>query len=153
MLSRHNNLLERPRAGIRLNLSQALRNPTWQLFEPVPQEICERLNAEFPQFELTEYLALLLQSNGVGEVLSEGARSFIHNMLILAAEDAIQESRTTHPASALVVGRPGVDGIQYVLLPADSAVHAYYPIDNEFLRVADSICDLLVRCSTVGVRL
>lgn len=136
-----------------MNLTKALQNPAWQLFEPVTQEQSERLSTEFAQFELTEYLALLARSNGVGEVFSEGSHHFVHNMLILAVEEAIQESHNTHPAGALVVGRPGVDGIQYVLLPADAAVHAYYPIDNEFQKVADSLCDLLTRCSIGGIRL
>jgi hypothetical protein len=45
----------------------------------------------------------------------------------------------------LIIGRPGVDGIEFRVKKheADAAVYAYYPIDNEHVWIANSAEDLI----------
>lgn len=45
----------------------------------------------------------------------------------------------------LVVGRPGVDGIEFGYRRATAGVWAYYPIGREFVQVADTTRDLVER--------
>jgi hypothetical protein len=43
----------------------------------------------------------------------------------------------------LAIGRPGVDGIEFVFRAGHEGVWAFYPIGREFVRVAPSISSLL----------
>lgn len=136
-----------------MNPLASIDRTAFEFFAPASHDQCVRLQEQFPEFQLEEYLALLAQTNGLGEVFSDGSRRFVHNLLVVSAEDALQESRHHPPGTAVVVGRPGVDGIQFVLLPADASVHAYYPIEATFVKVADSLREFLVKCSTGSIRL
>lgn len=47
----------------------------------------------------------------------------------------------------LIIGHPGVDGIQFRVKSdqLDNAVYAFYPIDNEYVKVADSVAHLILK--------
>ena len=115
-----------------------------ELFAPAPAETIQRLKLQFAGFLLSEYVELLEESNGVGELFSEAGSKFVHNMLLFGVEDAISHSQTFGPGF-LVVGAPGVDGVLYGLKPNGVQVFAYLPIDQEYVEVANSAQDLVVK--------
>lgn len=53
----------------------------------------------------------------------------------------------------LVIGRPGVDGIHFCFRAGHEGVFAYYPIDDEHVRVAASIADLVRDWTSGSLRL
>ena len=116
---------------------------SFRSFPPAPTEACRRLTELFADFELAEYIEVLRNSNGLGEVVEAGGERFVHNMLVLPADEAIEESKRLFEGKSFVFGRSGIDGISFTLLPGDSAVFAYYPIDAEYVRISDSLTEFL----------
>jgi hypothetical protein len=45
----------------------------------------------------------------------------------------------------LVIGGPGIDGIEWGYRIGRTGLWTYYPIDHEFVRVADSASELVER--------
>lgn len=136
-----------------MNSLASIDRAAFEFFAPASRDQCDRLQKRFPGFHLAEYLELLAQTNGLGEVFSDGSQRFVHNLLVVSVEDALQESGHHPVDTAVVIGRAGVDGIQFVLRPADTSVHAYYPIEAAFVKVADSLSDFLAKHSTGSIRL
>lgn len=126
---------------------------SFENFPAASAEACANLRKSFRSFALDQYVALLLQTNGLGEVFAEGDQRFVHNMLIVSLEEAIEESERAFRGGVLVIGRPGVDGILFVLKPTDPSVYAYYPVDSEFLKLAPSLEDFLLAYTLGTVRL
>mgnify|MGYP004705173667 CR=1 FL=1 len=115
----------------------------FETFPPASVEECRKLVDAFPAIDLVDYVQLVLRSNGLGEVFGEGRDRFVHNLLILPVHEALNESGQLFSNRAFALGRPGVDGITFTLLPGNAAVFAHYPIDDEFVAVADSLSALL----------
>lgn len=65
-------------------------------------------------------------------------------MLVIPADDV--QVRTA--LDFLVIGRPGVDGIEFGYRRRLRGVWAYYPIDDEFVVVATTTADLVERYTT-----
>lgn len=97
----------------------------------------------YPAFDLSEYLALLEESDGVGELFVEGSHRFVHNMLLFSAAEALEISNREFQGRYLVIGAPGVDGIRYVLRPSLPDVFAYSPLDENLSTIAPSVYGLL----------
>lgn len=53
----------------------------------------------------------------------------------------------------LAVGRPGVDGIEFGYRRGRRGVWAYYPIEREFVLVAETIADLIDGYTSSRIRL
>jgi hypothetical protein len=113
-----------------------------EFFPSASADQIERLESLFPAFSLSDYIALLSKSNGIGEVFAEGSQRFVHNMLLFAVEDALHWSKSAFQNSYLAVGAPGVDGMFFVLSPGGPQVFVHKPIDNEFVQVASSVREL-----------
>lgn len=125
---------------------QNLRVPTserLERFEPAPTEQLNWLLRQFRDFDLDEYVALLRETNGLGELFTDATPPFVHNMLLVPIEEALEVSEAEFKSSVLAIGRPGVDGISLVLQRASRRIYAYYPIDEEFREVASSLQDFL----------
>lgn len=47
----------------------------------------------------------------------------------------------------LIIGHPGVDGIEFRVKAdlSDNTVYAFYPMDNEYIKVADSVDHLILK--------
>lgn len=121
----------------------------FETFPPASAEACADLRESFSSFTLNQYVGLLLHTNGLGEVFAENGQRFVHNMLIVPIDEAIKESEREFGGDALVIGRPGVDGILFVLKPGEPSIYAYRPIDNRFSKVAESFEEFL-RAWTLG---
>jgi hypothetical protein len=135
---------------------QTLREITgdkFELFEAAPENACAWVQRQFVGFELEEYLAVLHQSNGLGEIFAEGQLRFVHNMLLVPIQEALDVSQSEFNSQVLVIGHAGVGGILFALQPSQRDIFAYYPIDQEFVPVANSLEDFLRKCSTDGLRL
>lgn len=115
-----------------------------QFYNPAPEEEIAELQSLFPRFDLAEYISFLRVSNGAGEVYSDGNQSFVHNMLVLHLDKALEASQSNDPDSFLVIGWPGTDGILFGLKPERPDVYAYMPIDNELVWKAKSVSDLVL---------
>jgi hypothetical protein len=122
---------------------RALAGEKTELYPPASAEIRDWLSRQYAAFDLSEYLQILAESNGIGELFVEGAERFVHNMLLMPAEEALEISQTEFGGSVLVVGNAGVDGIRYVLQPGTQAVYAFYPIDEEYKYIASSVGEFL----------
>lgn len=118
---------------------------TLRFFAPATDDEISGVNSRFPGFKLAAYTSVLAQSNGVGELFCEGQHSFIHNMLLFSAVDALDWSARAFADRFLVIGAPGVDGAFYVLKRDSEAVLAHMSYDHEFVFVANSAVDLLWR--------
>jgi hypothetical protein len=61
---------------------------------------------------------------------------------IILPADRIEEDETKE---WLIIGWPGVDGIQFRVKSkdADQTVYAFYPIEQEYIKIADSDKDLI----------
>jgi hypothetical protein len=135
---------------------QALRDVAsnkLEFFPPASAAVREWISSQYAAFELGEYLQVLAESNGLGEVFSEGAQRFVHNMLLIPGEEALDVSEKEFGGKALVIGYAGVDGILFVLQPSRPEVFAYYPIDEEFRPLAGSLPEFLRHCAAGAVRL
>lgn len=53
----------------------------------------------------------------------------------------------------LAVGGPGVDGIEWAVRRGQPGLFAFYPIDQEFVAVAESAHDLITRWTSGALRL
>lgn len=124
-----------------------------ETFPPASVEECRKLVDAFPAIDLDDYVQLVLHSNGLGEVFDEGPDRFVHNMLILPVNKALDESGQLFSNRVFAVGRPSVDGITFTLMPGNAAVFAHYPIDDEFVVVADSLSALLTGWASNSIRL
>lgn len=136
-----------------MQLLRALPSEKLEFFTPPPAATRDWISQQYVAFELSEYLQLLSETDGVGELFSEGGERFVHNMLILSAEEALAASQVEFDGKALVIGNAGVDGIRFVLQPARPEVFAYYPISEEFVAVADSVLEFLKRSVANEIRL
>lgn len=125
----------------------------FETFPPASADACSALRERFPDFDLDQYVNLLLHTNGLGEVIEADGDRHMHNMLMLPIEEAIAESEQQFQGAALVVGRPGVDGILFALQPRGPNVYAYHPTDREFALVAESIVEFLKAWVSHAVRL
>ncbi|PTT18903.1 hypothetical protein DBR12_13820 [Acidovorax sp. HMWF029] len=125
----------------------------FETFRPASAEECRTLVDAFPAIDLDDYVQLVLHSNGLGEVFDEGRDRFVHNMLILPVSKALDESGQLFSNRVFALGRPGIDGITFSLLPGNAAVFAHYPIDDEFVAVADSLSALLTGWASNSIRL
>ena len=90
---------------------------TLRFFAPATDDEISGVVSRFPGFKLAAYTSVLAQSNGVGELFCEGQHSFIHNMLLFSAVDALDWSARAFADRFLVIGAPGVDGVFFG--PAD----------------------------------
>lgn len=115
-----------------------------EFFQPASKKDIDLLRQRYAAFELDAYVQLLEHSNGVDELFCEGKHSFVHNMLLFNLAEAIRETEA-FGCDFLIVGAPGVDGIRYGLKPKKSDVLAYLPIDQEYVLLADSVPDLIVK--------
>jgi len=131
----------------------SVAGPSAELRSPASVEVREWLERQFAAFDLVEYLRVLAESNGIGEVFPEGSQRFVHNMLLVPAEEALEASQSQFEGRALVIGNAGVDGIRYVLQPGSPAVYAFYPIDQEFRFIAPSVLAFLRKWAAGEVRL
>jgi hypothetical protein len=54
----------------------------------------------------------------------------------------------------LIIGYPGVDGIEFRVKKygSDKTVYAYYPIDDEHVHIADSVEDLIEKWKEGKIR-
>lgn len=126
---------------------------SFETFPAASAEACAGLRESFKSFALDQYVDLLLQTNGLGEVFAEGDQRFVHNMLLVPLEEAIEESERAFGGDVLVIGRPGVDGILFVFQPGDPSIYAYHRVDSEFLKLASSLEEFLRACTLGTVRL
>lgn len=124
-----------------------------EFFPPAPVAVREWISSQYAAFELDDYLQVLGESNGLGEVFAEGTERFVHNMLLIPAEEALDASEKEFGGKALVIGYAGVDGILFVLQSSRLEVFAYYPIDEEFRPLAGSLPEFLRKCAAGEVRL
>ncbi|MBT9518424.1 MAG: SMI1/KNR4 family protein [Methyloversatilis discipulorum] len=124
-----------------------------EFFPPASSDKIHELTKRFHGFSLTEYIAFLHESNGVGELFSEGSLRFVRNMILFDLDEALHWSQAAYQDSHLVIGAPGVDGIFFVLDQKGQQVFAHMPIDNEFVKVADSVFDLLSKSLAGELRL
>lgn len=124
-----------------------------EFFPPAAKDIRSKIAATFSAFDLSEYLALLEESDGVGELFVDGADRFVHNMLLFSAEEALAVSDREFQGQYLVIGAPGVDGIRYVLQPSRPEVFAYGAFDEDLSKVASSVYGLLQRWEANELRL
>ncbi len=115
-----------------------------QFFSPASSAEIASVTSQFGGFKLSTYVAVLAQSNGVGELFCEGEQRFVHNMLLFSVEDALQWS-VEFDREFLVVGSPGVDGVLYGLKKDSEAVFAHMPYEDRYDFTADSALDLLWR--------
>ena len=125
----------------------------FKTFQPASPGACDALWERFSDFDLDQYVDLLLHSNGLGEVIEAGGERHLHNMLLLPVEEAIAESEQHFEGAAFVIGRPGVDGILFALQPSGPNVYAYHPTDREFAQVAESMVEFLEAWASQAVRL
>ena len=125
----------------------------FETFPPASAGACAAAHDRFSNFRLDQYLELLLQTNGLGDVVEAGGKRHIHNMLMLPIEEAITESERECRDEAFVIGRPGVDGILFVLQPGRPDVYAYYPIESEFSLIAESVVEFLKAWTANAIRL
>ena len=123
-----------------------------EFFPPASAAVREWISSQYAAFEVGEYLQVLAESNGLGEVFAEGSHRFVHNMLLISGEDALDVSEKEFGGKALVIGYAGVDGILYVLQPSLPEVFAYYPIYEEFRPLAGSVPEFLRKCAAGEVR-
>jgi len=112
-------------------------------FAPASAGQVQLLEDSFPNIGINEYIEIIRKSNGIGEVYADGSERFVHNTIICNADDAIDYSKEIFDNKCLVIGWPGTDGIKFVLKSKSIDVFAYYPIDDEFVKVSDTISDLL----------
>jgi hypothetical protein len=133
---------------------ETLRLPSKNIerFAPAPPAQIDWLRQQYSGFFLSEYLALLQETNGLGQVFEEGEHRFVHNMLVLSAEEALEVSEAEFGCRALAVGRLGIDGVTFVLQASSPAVFAYIPIEEEFRQVASSLQELLDKCAANDLR-
>jgi len=124
-----------------------------EYFPAAPAALRDWISSQYAAFEVADYLQLLGESNGVGEVYCEGTQRFVHNMLLIPAEEALDVSEKKFGGKALVIGYAGVDGILFALQPSRPEVFAYYPIDEEFVPIANSLPEFLRKCAAGEVRL
>ena len=115
--------------------------------------MCEWICQQYSAFELGEYLQVLAETNGVGEVFTSENERFVHNMLLMPAEEALDVSEKVFGGKALVIGYAGVDGILFMLQPSNPDIFGYYPIDEEFRRLASSLSEFLRKFVAGEVRL
>ena len=61
---------------------------------------------------------------------------------IILPADKIEEDETKE---WLIIGWPGIDGIQFMVksIDNDQSIYAFYPIEQEYIKVADSDIDLI----------
>lgn len=59
--------------------------------------------------------------------------------LVVSADDVVEDSKREF----LVVGRPGVDGIEFGYRRGHDGIWAHYPIGNDFTLVAPSVSALV----------
>jgi hypothetical protein len=124
-----------------------------EFFPPAPAAVRGWIASQFAAFDLGDYLQVLGETNGLGEVFAEGEQRFVHNMLLIPAEEALDVSEKDFGGKALVIGYAGVDGILFVFQPSRPDVFAYYPIDEEFVPLAASLPEFLRKCAMGEVRL
>jgi hypothetical protein len=136
-----------------MQILPGLRSEKLEFFPSAPLAQREWLSQQYSGFELSGYLQLLAETDGVGEVFAENGKRFVHNMLLLSCAEALETSQQEFEGKALVIGNAGVDGILFVLQPACSVVYAYYPISSEFTAVADSVAEFLEKWGANEVRL
>lgn len=136
-----------------MQILPGLRSEKLEFFPPASPIQLEWLSQQYSSFELSEYLQLLVETDGVGEVFAENGKRFVHNMLLLPCAEALETSQQEFEGRALVIGNAGVDGILFVLQPACSVVYAYYPISSKFTAIADSISEFLKKWGANEVRL
>ena len=104
-------------------------------------------------YSFYEYIEIIRKSNGIGEIYSNEGERFVHNTIICSAEDAIDYSKEEFSNKCLVVGWPGTDGIKFVVNSNLPSIFAYYPIDDEFVKIADNISDLLGKWGSNEIQL
>jgi hypothetical protein len=124
-----------------------------EFFAPASFEQREWIANAYCGFELAEYLSLLAETDGIGEMFSHQEHHFVHNMLIFNAAEAIKTSEDAFQGRCLAIGAPGVDGILFVLQPSCAKVFAYDPIDCDFTAVASSVYMLLEKWVAGDLRL
>lgn len=136
-----------------MQILQGVRSEKLDFFPPAELAQLEWLSQQYSGFELSEYLQLLAETDGIGEVFAEKGNRFVHNMLLLSCAEALEASQQEFEGRVLVIGNAGVDGIRFVLQPGRSAVYAYYPISSEFTAVAGSVSEFLKKWGSNEVRL
>lgn len=62
----------------------------------------------------------------------------------------IQKIKTDESKEWLIIGWPGVDGIEFRVknVVSDNAVYAYYPIEDEHIKIAESAEELIEKWKT-----
>ena len=123
-----------------------------EFFPPASPEQIDQLRKHYANFDLWEYIELLENSNGVGELFCEGQHHFVHNMLFFELAEALKESEQFR-SSFLAIGSPGVDGIRFGLVPTSPQIFAYQPIDQEFVPLARGLEDFIARWFTNDLHL
>jgi hypothetical protein len=130
-------------ANISANTDDLWHSSAWR----PPAAVLEWISTQHSGFELGDYLQVLGESNGLGEVFAQGTECFVHNMLLILAEEALDVSEKEFGGKALAIGYAGVDGILFLLQPSRLEVFAYYPMDEEFKPLAGSLPEFLRKCA------
>ena len=129
---------------------------TYQLLPPAPAAALLPLKHAVGLTLPAELRELYQLSNGIAEYrrVAVGEAPVLVGYLLLPAEEAAVENRQQQPqilaeASLLIVARAYVDGIVFgyrrpELPAASAAIYAWLPIDDELVKVADSLAEFLV---------
>lgn len=86
----------------------------------------------FRDYKCSEYFG--------SEQFTRGVWSDSEQLRLIVAADEVAERPDLE---FLVVGRPGVDGIEFGYRKNHDGIWAYYPISREFSKVASSVNDLV----------
>ena len=109
-------------------------------------------NAELPQGDIVQ-LPSELRDTGCVEYFrdyEEGRYDEDNQVWLVLPKSDVYISQLSF---GLVIGHPGVDGIELCFRPGHSGVWAFYPISGEWMLVADTLQDLETKWDADTIRL